>query len=128
MSTELTQQIGQLEERLRLAMLASDTEELNLLLADELLFTNHMGQLVSKADDLAMHRAGVLRLQAVDSSEQQVHGTADMPVVSVRVLLNGSYAGTAFAADLRYTRIWRRSSGGAWQLAVAHSSPVIARS
>ncbi|KQW87489.1 hypothetical protein ASC94_29415 [Massilia sp. Root418] len=128
MSTELTQQISQMEERLRLAMLASNIEELNLLLADELLFTNHMGQLVSKADDLAMHSAGVLRFQAVDSSEQQVHGTADMPVVSVRVLLNGSYGGHAFAADLRYTRIWRRSAGGNWQLAVAHSSPVMARS
>ncbi|MCL6484569.1 MAG: nuclear transport factor 2 family protein, partial [Janthinobacterium lividum] len=45
----LTQaQVLDAEERLRLAMLASDVAALNILLADQLLFTNHLGHLLSK--------------------------------------------------------------------------------
>jgi len=125
MTPEIIQQISDAEERLRQAMLASDIEELDLLLADDLLFTNHMGQLWSKAADLEMHRSGALKFQTVDSSEMALHGTAEMPVTSSRIMLNGAYAGNAFAADLRFTRMWRRAAGGAWRLAVAHSSTVL---
>ncbi|CAN7199148.1 nuclear transport factor 2 family protein [Pseudoduganella sp. LjRoot289] len=126
MNPEITQQISGVEERLRLAMLASDTEELDQLLADDLLFTNHMGQLWSKAADLAMHRSGALKFRAVDSSEMTLRGSSDVPVTSTRILLDGSYEGAAFVADLRFTRVWRRAGNGAWQLAVAHSSAVLA--
>lgn len=48
-------QVLNAEERLRLAMMDSDVAQLTLLLADDLLFTNHLGHLLSKQADLAAH-------------------------------------------------------------------------
>ncbi len=53
--------VVQLEERLRQAMLDSDVAELDTLIAPELIFTNHLGQLIGKQEDLAIHRSGALK-------------------------------------------------------------------
>jgi len=113
------------EERLRLAMLASDVKELDLILADDLLFTNHMGQIVSKPQDLELHRAGTLRFRSVETVELQVLGSAALPMTSICVKLDGSYGGQNFEALLRFTRIWRQADNGQWQLVVVHSSAVL---
>lgn len=44
--------IIEFEERLRLAMLNSDVAELDELISSDLLFTNHIGVLISKEDDI----------------------------------------------------------------------------
>jgi hypothetical protein len=41
-------------------MLRSDVVVLDELLAPELIFTNHLGRVLGKEDDLAAHRSGVL--------------------------------------------------------------------
>jgi len=44
-------QITAAEERLRLAMLASNAGALDELISSDLIFTNHMGQILGKQDD-----------------------------------------------------------------------------
>jgi hypothetical protein len=44
----MQEDIQTLEERLRIAMLNSDVDALDELLSEELLFTNHLGIIVSK--------------------------------------------------------------------------------
>lgn len=122
----LADQISAAEDSLRLAMLASDSGALERLLADELLFTNHLGQVLDKAADLAMHRSGKLVFERVDVSQFRLAGTAALPATSSRLHLAGTYDGAAFSADLRFTRVWRRDGEGRWQLAVAHSSAIVA--
>jgi hypothetical protein len=46
-------QIVEVENQLRTAMLGSDVTALDDLLAPDLIFTNHLGQLLGKDDDLA---------------------------------------------------------------------------
>jgi hypothetical protein len=46
------------------------------LLSPELIFTNHLGQVLGKADDLAAHRSGLLRIEELRPSEQQVRASA----------------------------------------------------
>jgi hypothetical protein len=58
MSLILQSKIVELEERLRQAMLRSEVSVLDKLIAPELIFTNHLGQLVTKQDDLASHQSG----------------------------------------------------------------------
>jgi hypothetical protein len=53
-------QILDAEDRLRTAMLNSDLAVLDELLAPELIFTNHLGHLLGKEDDLAAYRFGSL--------------------------------------------------------------------
>jgi hypothetical protein len=55
-------QIIELEEQLRQAMLRSDVVELDALIAPELLFTNHLGQVLAKVPILMLTALGNLSL------------------------------------------------------------------
>ncbi|MBN2133564.1 MAG: nuclear transport factor 2 family protein [Sedimentisphaerales bacterium] len=112
------------EERLRQAMLGSDVSALDELLAAELVFTNHLGQVLGKEDDLNAHRSGLVKVTELTPSERHVLLKADVAVVSVRVHLAGSYAGVASEADFRFTRVWALSCGGTWQVIAGHVSVV----
>jgi hypothetical protein len=124
MSSLIETQILQAEERLRLAMLSSDVDTLNELLAPELIFTNHLGQILGKQDDLNAYLSGTLKVQVLTPSEQHIQLRENMAIVTVRVHLVGSYAGIASDHDFRFTRVWILSNIGTWQIAAAHSSIV----
>jgi Domain of unknown function (DUF4440) len=117
-------QILESEARLRLAMLSSDVDTLDELLAPHLRFTNHLGQVLTKQDDLTAHQTGILKIDFLVPSEAQIQLVAGVAIVFVRVHLVGSYAGIASAADFRFTRVWAPSSTGAWHVVAAHSTVV----
>ena len=118
--------IIQLEERLRQAMLNADATELDALIAPELLFTSHLGQLVSKEQDLALHRAKTLKLTELTPSDRHIQINQGFSVVSVQMHLLGSYAGIAVDEHIRYTRVWALSSAGSLQIVAGHASIVSA--
>ena len=124
MSNPIETQIIESEERLRLAMLRSDVNALNELLAPELIFTNHLGQVLTKQDDLVAHQSGTLKVKVLTPSEQHIQLIGDVALVSVRAHIVGSYAGATSEADFRFTRVWTLSSNGTWQVVAAHSSVV----
>jgi ketosteroid isomerase-like protein len=124
MSFDIGNQISSAEERLRLAMLTSDHRALDELISSELVFTNHLGQVFGKQEDLALHRAGTLKFQLLEPSELEVKADTQLAVVSVRMAVSGSYDGSSFTEDLRYTRVWRSSPNGNWTIVAGHSSRV----
>ena len=87
--TDPRQQIRAKEGRLRLAMLASDTEVLDELISPNFIFTNQFGQLFSKEDELGLHRSGVLAFHALEPSEPDLRGDDQCIVVSVRMKVSG---------------------------------------
>jgi ketosteroid isomerase-like protein len=110
--------IRDLEARLKQAMLASDVDALDALLADDLSFVDATGKLWSKADDLNGHRYGMQRIERLEVEEQRirVHGT--FAVTVTRVAIAGTFAGAPFAGSLRYTRTWGEI-GGTWRVVAA---------
>jgi hypothetical protein len=82
---------------------------LDELLAPELVFTNHLWQLLAKEDDLAAHRSGVLKVKELKPSEQHVRLYGDITIVSVRMQLSGAYDGNPANGDFRFTRVWALS-------------------
>jgi ketosteroid isomerase-like protein len=116
------------EERLRLAMLRSDVNALDELIAPELVFTSHLGQVFSKWEDLAAHQTGVLRFTELTPSEQHVHFHPGVAIVSVRMHLAGSYDGARFEGDFRYSRVWALSTYGTWWVIAGHASAIPALS
>jgi ketosteroid isomerase-like protein len=124
MSTDLVHQISLVEERLRLAMLASDCLALDELISPDLIFTNHLGQVCGKQDDLNMHRDGLLKLHTLEPAEVCVRARGDLAVVSVRMKVGGAFDSMAFQEDLRYTRVWGLSERGSWEILTGHSSHV----
>lgn len=118
-------QVLDAEERLRLAMMASDVAVLNVLLADDLLFTNHLGHLLSKHADLAAHEQRLLTITDLRASERHVRVNGHMAVVSVRMQLTGSYHDVETHGDFRFTRVWTQDAAGALQVTAAHSGAVV---
>jgi ketosteroid isomerase-like protein len=112
------QGIRELEARLKDAMLASNVEALDTLLADDLTFVDATGKVWSKADDLNGHRYGVQRIDRLEVEEQSVRTYGAFAVTVTRVAISGTFAGAPFAGSLRYTRTWGEV-GGAWKVVAA---------
>ena len=106
-------------------MLASDVAALDELIADDLVFVTFDGGIATKAEDLAAHRAGVLRLTALDPSERHVRSAAGALVVSVRMHAVGTYSGVPFDTSFRYIRIWMLRDAG-WQIVAGQMTQVSA--
>jgi len=117
-------QIQELERRLLDAMRNSDLDELDVLLADELIFTDHFGGLWGKADDLAAHRTGTIKVREVEASQERIQLLAGAAVVNVRLAISGRFSGQEASGELRFTRVWVVGREGRWQVVAAHSTVV----
>lgn len=117
-------EVADAEERLRQAMLASDVAALDQLIAPDLLFTNHLGQLLDKQTDLGFHQSGTIRFNQIEPSDATIRVHGHFAVVSVHMRVVGSFAGTDFAEAFRYTRVWRPAGRTQWQVVAGHMSVV----
>jgi len=106
-------------------MLASDVSSLEELLAPDLIFTDHLGHLLGKDDDLAAYRSGKLKVKELKSSEQQIRIVGEVAVVSARVQLVGTYDGRTANGDFRFTRVWARSPKNTWRVIAAHAGKIL---
>ena len=120
--------IRQLESELRMAQLQSDDAALDRLIDDALLFTGPDGVLATKADDLALHREGLVRFTSHEPRDIQfLTVTNDVVVVALRTRLEGRLYDTDFTGDVRYTRVWARR-GDVWRVVAGHVSAVASKS
>jgi ketosteroid isomerase-like protein len=121
MDEKIQAEIIAIEEKLRAAMLDSDVQILDELLAPELIFTDHLGQLVGKQADLDGHKSGILKLASLEPFDRHILVKNNVAIVSVRMQLAGSYNGNPTSGNFRFTRVWAQSSAGTWQIIAAHS-------
>jgi hypothetical protein len=112
-----------LEERLRVAMLNSNVSELDELISPNLLFTDHLGTLVSKEDDLSAHSSGVFVFNSLNLSESKILIQENSAVVSVKAEIQGNYNGQPANGIFRFTRFWSNTTGK-WQVIAGHSSVI----
>lgn len=115
--------IGKHEEALRTAMLANDVNALGDLLDDELVFTGPDGQVLSKADDLSVHRERLLRLEQLEFYDTRFHRIGEMIAVTTKANLAGHFGSTPFQGAFAYTRLWKQF-GAHWRIVAGHASKV----
>jgi ketosteroid isomerase-like protein len=110
------------EASLRAAMLTGDVAALDALLSDRLCFTDHAGNRLSKSEDLAAHRSGLLRIETIDVvGAPDIRMWGDCATVGVTIDLAGLHDGTAFFGRFAYSRVWNREDGR-WRVILAHCS------
>lgn len=116
MNIALENEIRECESRLYAAMLASNVDELDALIADDLLFAGPTGELATKDMDLELHRSGETKFREIAPKELEVRvWSEDFALASAKVFLSGSFSGNDFAGNCRYTRVWRKGESG-WQI------------
>ncbi|WP_322089313.1 nuclear transport factor 2 family protein [Burkholderia sp. BCC1999] len=111
------------ETALCAAMRVNDVDALDALLDDQLVFTVPTGQVISKEDDLAAHRAKLLRLEKLDVHEMRACAIDELILTTTQATLAGHFDGVAFGGTFAYTRLWRRSGTG-WRIVAGHASQV----
>jgi len=108
-------EIRQHEEALRVAMLTSDVEALDALIADGLIFVGPSGDVFHKQDDLALHRSGRQKLTLAEWRSVEISLRGQAAATSVTAELAGTFDGAAFSGHFRYCRLWVRAATG-WQV------------
>jgi hypothetical protein len=111
------------EEELRRAQLAGDAAALDRLLDDALVLPGIDGRLYTKADDLALHRSGKLRITRMDPGERHALRLGPVVVVNLRMEAVATDDGAEVSGPLRYTRVWCERPGG-WRVVAGHMSAV----
>ena len=123
MSKTKESEIIGVEEKLRKAMLSSDVAALDRLLSTKLIFTNHLGQVISKSDDIESHSNGDLKIESLELSEQRISYASELAIVSVHAKISGSFKGSPANGNFRFTRVWKNENG-VWKVIAGHSSIV----
>ncbi|MGB3199916.1 MAG: nuclear transport factor 2 family protein [Nodosilinea sp.] len=125
MDSDIESQIRECETRLYTAMSTSDISELDILIADDLLFTGPTGELATKAMDLDLHRTGGTQFHELVPKELEIRVWSEhFALASAKLFLNGTYLGNAFSGDFRYMRVWRRGKSG-WQIVCGSVSAMV---
>ncbi len=125
MNQDYKRQVEACEEQLKQAMLASNVSALDKLLAPDLVFTNHLGQTMTKQDDLEMHKSGTLQIKKIFLSNQNIKIVEKVAIVTVQAFIIGVFAGEKSEKNFQFTRVWRQSESKDWQIISGHSSLVV---
>ena len=109
-------------------MQASALGELDALLSDDLVFTDHLGGLWGKKDDLTAHRSGAIHIDSLSASQERVLILDGAAVVKVLLEITGTFAGRDASGVFRFTRVWAQRQDGQWQVVAAQSTVVAGHS
>ena len=98
------EKIKEVENDLLEAIKVSDVETLDSLLHHDLLFITPSGDTVTKAQDLASHKAGSMIVEKIESTIEKINFIGDTAVVTVVYNTKGKMLGTPIEGRFRYIR------------------------
>lgn len=111
----MKEEIIKLEEELRLGMLAADTQKLDELIADSLIFVAPNGELITKQMDLTVQKNKIQQIYQLDPSDQQIEMYDNFAVVTVKMDIKSTFAGVDISGKYRYIRTWAKINSK-WQI------------
>jgi ketosteroid isomerase-like protein len=120
-----TSELLRLEARRCDAMVAANVDELDILLADQLIWTHSSARQDTKTSLLEALRAGGTRYLHMKRTEERVRVHGDIAVVTGLVAMRASIKGEEKDLLNRYTDVWSKFDGVwrmiAWQSTAAPS-------
>jgi ketosteroid isomerase-like protein len=122
-SRALHKQIEALEMEWRQAQLDNNTSIIDHLLADDYVGISANGTIETKAQVLAMRRAGTMRFTQLDLTDVKVRLFGDTAVVTSRADLQGTNGERDISGQYRYTRVYNRRLGQ-WKIVSFEASRI----
>lgn len=116
-------EIEELEMQWRQALLTSDVAAMDSLLADDYLGISSNGTLETKADVLAVHRSGRVKIAQLNLSDVKIRIYGDTAVVTSRADLVGHSGARDISGIYRYTRVYTNRMG-VWKIVSFEASRV----
>src|SRR5436305_6782594 len=110
------QEVRQMIEKHRTAILERDIPALEKIWADDYVFVNAAGDVLAKTQRLANIKSGATTLDSIKNEENvAVRVYQNSAVATSRVTLKGQYSGQPISGEYRSILVWVKGSGG-WQL------------
>ncbi len=110
------QEVRQMIEKYRTAILQRDTATLEKIWADDYVFVNASGEVLTKAQRLANVKSGATKLDSINEKENiTVRVYQNSAVATSRVTIKGKYSGQPIGGQYRSTHVWVKGPEG-WQL------------
>jgi ketosteroid isomerase-like protein len=121
------QEVEQMTEKYRAAFLRHDIPTLEKIWADNYVFINAFGEVLTKAQRLANLKSGATTLESINEEEKPiVRVYQNSAVATSRVTLKGQYSGQPVSGQYRSTLIWVKGPNG-WQLVANQLTPLAAK-
>jgi ketosteroid isomerase-like protein len=110
------QEVRQTIEKYRTALLQRDVATLEKIWADDYVFVNAFGEILTKAQRLANVKSGATKLESINKEEDiAVRVYQNSAVATSRVAIKGKYGGQSTSGQYRSTHVWVKGPAG-WQL------------
>jgi len=110
------QEVRQMIQKYRSALLQRDIPVLEKIWADDYIFVNGSGEVLTKAQRLSNLKSGATSLDSINQEENiTVRVYQNSAVVTSRVTLKGQYSGKQISGQYRSTLVWVKGPAG-WQL------------
>jgi ketosteroid isomerase-like protein len=110
------QEVRQMIENYRTALLQRDIPALEKIWADDYVFVSASGDVATKAQRLANVKSGATTLESIKEEENiTVRVYQNSAVATSRVTIKGQYAGQRTSGQYRSTHVWVKGPSG-WQL------------
>ena len=110
------QEVRQMIEKYRTALLRRDIPTLEKIWADDYVFVNASGELLTKAQRLANLKSAATSFESIKEEENlTVRVYQNSAVATSRVTIKGQYSGQPISGQYRSTHVWVKGPTG-WQL------------
>ena len=105
-------EIEALEQQWRQAIISNNVSEMDHLLADDYIGISANGTVETKAQALALRKAGTVRITALDLNDLKVRVYGDdTAVVTSKADLEGTNGQSDISGNYRYTRVYNQRLG-----------------
>jgi ketosteroid isomerase-like protein len=110
------QEVRRMIEKYRAALLRRDIPALEQIWADDYVFVNASGGVMTKAQRLANFKSGATTLESINEEENiTVRVYENSAVATSSVTIKGQYSGQPASGQYRSTHVWVKGPTG-WQL------------
>lgn len=117
------QQIVNMEQKSRDAMVKGDTSWSQQNLADDFTGIGSMGQVVDKQTAVSDRQSGKLKYQSIEPIDQQVNVLGDTAVFNGHGRVKFMYNGRDMSGEYRVTHVWTKRNGK-WQMVSSQSTKI----
>src|SRR5882724_13290353 len=115
-NTKSEQEVRKAIDKYRTALLQRDIPALEKIWADDYVFVNASGEVLTKAQRLANAKSGGTTLDSIKEEESiMVRVYQNSAVATSRVTIKGQYGGQPTSGQYRSTHVWVKGPAG-WQL------------
>ncbi|HWE85329.1 MAG TPA: nuclear transport factor 2 family protein [Terracidiphilus sp.] len=121
---ESRQEILQLEQQWKDAVIQHNVSALEGLLSDDYIGITSNGMLESKEQTLVNLKNGVLHLTSIDVSDRKVRFYGKTAVVTSKADVNGNGEDGSISGNYRYTRVYVRDPKGGWKIVSFEASRI----